>query len=74
MNNALDPRQPVDTLRTIPKQFDRSAMKSKTEIPDPSRERNYAFQWMLYKPQQHAIRPFATDEQTRLGNYNSLSQ
>jgi len=49
-------------------------MKSKTEIPDPSRERNYAFQWMLFKPQQHAIRPFATDEQTRLGNYNSLSQ
>ena len=74
MNNALDPRQPVDTLRTVPKEFRRSEMKSKTEIPDRSRERNYAFQWMLYKPQQHAIRPFATDEQTRLGNYNSLSQ
>jgi hypothetical protein len=74
MNNALDPRQPVDTLRTVPKPFHRSEMKTRVEIPHPSRERNHAFQWMLFKPQQHAIRPFATDEQTRLSNYNSLSQ
>jgi hypothetical protein len=49
-------------------------MKTNVEIPDRSAEQSRAFQWMLFKPQQHAIRPFATDEQTRLANYNSLSQ
>lgn len=71
MNSSLDPRQPIVT---IPRHFDRSAMKTNVEIPDRSAEQSRAFQWMLFKPQQHAIRPFATDEQTRLANHNSLSQ
>lgn len=49
------------------KSFDRSKKKQTTELPtgrgmDTS---PYAFQWLLYKPQLHAVEPFETQQPAR---------
>jgi hypothetical protein len=72
----MDPRLPAESITRV-KKFNRQNMKTETEIPNRSQEQSRGFQWMLFKPQQHAIRPFASDEQTRLdrhATYNSLSR
>lgn len=76
----MDPRLPAEQLRTmttVPRKFNRQAMKTQVDIPNRSQEQSRAFQWMLFKPQDHAVRPFVSDEQTRLDrhmSYNSLSR
>ena len=49
------------------KPFDRSKKKQTTTLPagrgqDTS---SYAFQWLLYKPQLHAVEPFDTQQPAR---------
>lgn len=49
-----------------PKKFDRKAMQ--TQVDFPVKEITYPFQWLVYKPQIHAMAPFPTNQQTRLDN------
>ena len=53
------------------KQFDRNGYKTTTEIPvAKGQETSYPFQWLLFKPQLHAVEPFVTNEASR--NVNSV--
>ena len=53
-----------------PKQFDRATQKQTTAIPVGKGKDTtpYAFQWLLYKPQLHAVEPFRTNEPARQAN------
>jgi hypothetical protein len=52
-----------------PKKFDKQKMQTNVEIPvGRGKEVTYPFQWLLFKPQSHAITPFSTHQQTRLEN------
>jgi len=53
-----------------PKQFDRPTQKQTTTIPVARGQDTspYAFQWLLYKPQLHAVEPFRTNEPARQAN------
>lgn len=46
------------------KQFNREQSKEKVEL----REKAYPFQWLLFKPQAHAVEPFVTQQPSRAGN------
>jgi hypothetical protein len=50
-----------------PKQFERSTQKQTTSVPIARGQETapYAFQWLLYKPQLHAVEPFRTNEPSR---------
>jgi hypothetical protein len=44
-------------------------MQSKVALPKPrDAETTYPFQWLLFRPQAHAIEPFVVHEATRGGN------
>jgi len=47
-------------------------MSTPTPVPveKNGKESNYAFHWLLFKPQLHAVVPFSTNEQSRLANQN----
>jgi hypothetical protein len=48
------------------KKFDRSEYKTQTAIPTAKgQETSYPFQWLLFKPQLHAVEPFVTNETSR---------
>jgi hypothetical protein len=53
-----------------PTKYDKDTMKTKTEVPAQKvgTECSYPFQWLLFKPQAHAIPVFETQQQTRLDN------
>jgi hypothetical protein len=49
--------------------FNRSQYKTQTSIPvAKGNETTYPFQWLLFKPQLHAIEPFVTQQATRNEN------
>ena len=51
------------------KKFDRQEYKTKAEIPvAKGQETTYPFQWLLFKPQLHAVEPFVTNQTTRNEN------
>jgi hypothetical protein len=51
------------------KPFDKTAMQETLTIPvGKSRESVYPFQWLLFKPQAHAIHPFPVNEPARTSN------
>ena len=53
------------------KQFVREDFKEKIDIPvAKGKEVSYPFQWLLFKPQLHAVEPFVTNEASR--NVNSV--
>ena len=63
----MDPRlAPIVPTPT----FDRQKMKTDMDVPveKNGKSTNYAFQWLLFKPQSHAVVPFPTNEQSRLTN------
>lgn len=53
-----------------PKKFEKDAMKTQVEVPKARDEASSsrAFQWMLYKPQAHAVTPFPVNQDTRNEN------
>ena len=52
-----------------PKKFTKEAFQTKVEASVPSEQTmSYPFQWMLFKPQAHAITPFQTNTNTRDAN------
>ena len=63
----MDPRLPP----VVPTpSFNRQKMQTATEVPveKNGKPSTYAFQWLLFKPQSHAVVPFPTNEQSRLTN------
>jgi hypothetical protein len=51
------------------KKFTRSEYKTQTAIPvAKGQETTYPFQWLLFKPQAHAVEPFVTNQASRNGN------
>lgn len=51
------------------KKFDRNAYKTQTSIPlAKGQEVTYPFQWLLFKPQLHAMTPFETNQASRNAN------
>lgn len=49
-----------------PKQFDKKTMQTTVTIPAAKdTETSRAFQWMIYKPQLHAVTPFETNKSSR---------
>ena len=51
------------------KKFDRKAAQTTYEVPiAKGAEITYPFQWMLFKPQLHAVTPFETNRPSRLEN------
>jgi len=51
------------------KKFDRKQAQGTYEIPiAKGREVTFPFQWMLFKPQLHAVTPFETNRSSRLEN------
>lgn len=52
-----------------PKTFHRPQSKTTAEIPvAKGQETTYPFQWLVYKPQAHAVMPFETNKPSRDGN------
>ena len=58
----------MDIVKTA--KFDRPTQKQTTSIPQGRGNDTapYAFQWLLYKPQLHAVEPFQTNEPSRNTN------
>lgn len=67
----MDPRLPP--IVPTPK-FDRKKMSSATVVPaeKQGKETTYPFQWLLFKPQSHAVAPFPTNQQSRLTNQDRV--
>jgi hypothetical protein len=54
---------------TQPKKYIKEKMQEKVEIPvAKGKETTYPFQWLVFKPQQHAIEPFKKNESSRNAN------
>ena len=52
-----------------PKNYDKTSMQTQAQIPvAKSREVTYPFQWLLFKPQLHAVEPFTTNKPSRETN------
>jgi hypothetical protein len=69
----MDPRLEA-TIVPTPK-FDKQKMKTATPVVvEKSGKETSRFQWLLYKPQSHAVVPFPTNEQSRLANQNRVSE
>jgi hypothetical protein len=52
-----------------PKKYVKEQMKTTVEIPQGrERESTYPFQWLLFKPQAHAVTPFETNAASRDAN------
>jgi hypothetical protein len=52
-----------------PKQFSKESMQTTVTIPAAKdTETTRPFQWMLFKPQLHAVTPFETNRPARDGN------
>jgi hypothetical protein len=52
-----------------PKAFVKETMQTQVTVPAAKdTETSRAFQWMLYKPQLHAVAPFETNKPSRDGN------
>ena len=53
-----------------PVKYSKTAMQTTNELPaeKTGKETSYPFQWLLFKPQAHAIEPFETQSQSRLVN------
>jgi hypothetical protein len=50
-------------------QYSKSEMQSKVTLPVAKGvETTYPFQWLVFRPQAHAIEPFVVREATRGGN------
>jgi hypothetical protein len=50
-------------------QFKREEKKEQAPVSRPKEKENtYPFQWLLFRPQAHAVTPFETNQGTRTQN------
>ena len=65
----------MDTTVVQPKSFSRDAAKQHVEVKiAKDNETMYPFQWLLFRPQAHAIQPFETNSSSRDMNTKRSSQ
>jgi hypothetical protein len=49
--------------------YSKQGMQAKVTLPNPrDTETTYPFQWLLFRPQAHAVEPFQTNVATRNDN------
>ena len=54
---------------TQPKKYTKEKMQDKVSLPvNKEKENTYPFQWLVFKPQQHAIEQFTMNEASRNAN------
>lgn len=54
---------------THPKKYVKEKMQEKLNLPvNKEKENTYPFQWLIFKPQQHAIESFKINEPSRSSN------
>lgn len=60
----------MNTTVVQPKQYIKETMQTTVTIPAAKGgvETTYPFQWLLFKPQNHAVTPFETNQASRDGN------
>lgn len=52
------------------KHFNREQSKEKVDVPvAKGKDVSYPFQWLLFKPQLHAVEPFVINEASRNVNF-----
>ncbi len=52
-----------------PKHYDKKEMQTKVQVPVAKGvETSYPFQWLVFKPQAHAVTPFETNKPSRDAN------
>lgn len=53
-----------------PKKYDKKTMSTEVTVPAVKGgvETSYPFQWLVFKPQAHAVAPFETNQQSRFTN------
>jgi hypothetical protein len=63
----------MEIAKTQP--FDKPSWQKNYTLPvAKGHEVNYPFQWLLFKPQLHAVEPFVTNQTTRNENTKRLSK
>jgi hypothetical protein len=58
----------MDTPAPTLQAFQRERMTQTVTLPSGPTSTAYPFQWMLFKPQAHAVTPFQTNMPSRLSN------
>ena len=65
----------MQTVVTQTKPFNREQAKTEAPVSRPKdADSNRFVQWLLYKPQLHAVEPFRTNEPTRMANGTRTGQ
>jgi hypothetical protein len=65
----------METVIVQPKRYTRERFQQQAEIPAAKggKEVTYPFQWMLFKPQAHAVPVFETNQSSRGTNTQRVS-
>jgi hypothetical protein len=65
----------METVIVQPKRYTRERFQQQAEIPAAKggMEVTYPFQWMLFKPQAHAVPVFETNQPSRATNTQRVS-
>jgi hypothetical protein len=65
----------METVVVQPKQYTRERFQQQAQIPTAKGgvEVTWPFQWMLFKPQAHAVTPFETNQASRGTNTQRVS-
>lgn len=60
----------MNTIKVEPKKYTKEAMSTQVTIPVAKGgvETTYPFQWLLHKPQSHAVMPIEINRASRDGN------
>lgn len=60
----------METVVVQPKKYTRERFQEKASIPTAKGgvEASYPFQWLLFKPQNHAVTPFDINQPSRSDN------
>jgi hypothetical protein len=60
----------MNTIKVEPKKYSKETMSTQVTIPAAKGgvETSYPFQWLVFKPQSHAVMPFETNQASRDGN------
>ena len=66
----LLPHFKMNTVKVEPRKYTKESMSTQVTIPAAKGgvETTYPFQWLVHKPQSHAVMPFETNQASRDGN------
>jgi len=60
----------MNTVKVEPRKYTKESMSTQVTIPAAKGgvETTYPFQWLVHKPQSHAVMPFEANQSSRYGN------